>query len=155
MISDELIQTFQDELADLLESLDRCLLDLKTAPDDKALVAQVFRDLHTIKGNGGMFGFTELSAFVHTFESAFDRIRSGHAKITPEVIRLALLARDELPRLVDGTPDQNGQRQKILHALEAELGEAAEEVHVAPAREVKAERPSGASWAAQAGAPSR
>ena len=122
MISGELIQTFQDELSDLLESLDRCLLDLKTKPDDKALVAQVFRDLHTIKGNGGMFGFTELSAFVHTFESAFDRIRSGNANVTPEVIRLALLARDELPRLVDGTPDATGQRKKILDALEKELG---------------------------------
>lgn len=122
MISDDLIQTFQEELSDLLESLDRCLLDLKSRPEDEALVAQVFRDLHTIKGNGGMFGFAELSAFVHMFESAFDRIRSGDAKVTPEVIRLALMARDEIPLLVEGKADPEGRRQRILEQLQYELG---------------------------------
>lgn len=124
MISEDLIQIFQDELRDLLESLDRCLLDLKAAPNDASLIAQVFRDLHTIKGNGGMFGFADLSAFVHKFENAFDKIRAGEADVTAEVIRLSLLARDEIPLLVSGQPDPEGRREAILNALQAEVGNA-------------------------------
>lgn len=121
MITDELIHAFQEELGDLLESLDRCLLDLKERPDDAALIAQVFRDLHTIKGNAAMFGFADLSGFVHDFETAFDRIRSGAASVTPEVIRLALKARDMIPRLVEGRGDTVAERAEILAALAAEI----------------------------------
>ena len=94
MISDDLADVFQEELRELLDSLDRGLLDLRMTPDDPGLIDQVFRDLHTIKGNGAMFGFAELSAFVHGFETAFERIRSGAAQATPEVIRLAACARN-------------------------------------------------------------
>ncbi len=121
MISDDLVQLFQDELRELLDSLDRGLLDLRMNPEDAGLIDQVFRDLHTIKGNGAMFGFAELSAFVHKFETAFDDIRSGRARVTPEVIRLALAARDEIPGLVEGTPDETGRRSGILAALSAVL----------------------------------
>lgn len=123
MIPADLVQIFQDELRDLLESLDRGLLDLKAAPQDGALVAQVFRDLHTIKGNAAMFGLSDLSDFVHGFETAFDRIRSGKAEVTPEVIRLSLLARDEIPGLVTGQPDPEARRAAIIAALAEELGQ--------------------------------
>ena len=122
MISDDLVQAFHEELSDLLESLDRCLLDLKSAPDDMDLIAQVFRDLHTIKGNAAMFGFTELSSFVHSFESAFDKIRSGSAKVTDGVVKIALQARDEIPGLIQSSEDPDGRRAAILSALEVELG---------------------------------
>lgn len=123
MIPADLVQIFQDELRDLLESLDRGLLDLKAAPQDGALVAQVFRDLHTIKGNAAMFGLSDLSDFVHGFETAFERIRTGKAEVTPEVIRLSLLARDEIPGLVTGQPDPEARRAAIIAALAKELGQ--------------------------------
>jgi two-component system, chemotaxis family, sensor kinase CheA len=136
MISEDLAQVFQDELRDILDSLDRGLLDLKSAPEDPALVGQVFRDLHTIKGNGGMFGFTELSSFIHGFETAFDRIRAGKAKVTPQVIRLALAARDEIPGLVSGEAGREAHRAAILHDLSAELDGATPAVSAARAASI-------------------
>lgn len=121
MIPEDLAQLFHEELRDLLDSLDRGLLDLRATPEDPALIDQVFRDLHTIKGNGAMFGFAELSGFVHGFESAFERIRSGTAKVTPEVIRLALRARDEIPGLLDGQGGTADARQALLSELSAAL----------------------------------
>lgn len=116
-MTEDLDAIFREELRDLLESLERGLLDLKAAPDDMGLVNQVFRDLHTIKGSGAMFGFADLAAFIHTFESVFDRIRGGQAVVTSEIIRLSLAARDEIPGLVDGTPDHGQRRAGILSAL--------------------------------------
>lgn len=116
-MTDDMVSIFREELRDLLESLEKGLMDLRTRPDDAALVDQVFRDLHTVKGSGAMFGFAALAAFIHDFETAFDRVRSGLAPVTAELIRLALAARDEIPGLMDGMADPDGRRDAILAAL--------------------------------------
>lgn len=126
-MTDDMGAIFREELRDLLESLERGLLDLKKRPADMALVNQVFRDLHTVKGSGAMFGFTDLAAFIHEFETVFDRIRSGALAVGAEILRLALAAKDEIPGLVDGEPDPEGRRGAILAGLRAIMaGEAAE-----------------------------
>lgn len=118
-MTDDLSDIFREELRDLLESLDRGLMDLGATPDDAALVNQVFRDLHTIKGSGAMFGFAALADFIHRFETLFDLIRSGESQVTPAVIALSLAARDEIPGLAEGAPDPNGRREALLAQLEA------------------------------------
>jgi two-component system chemotaxis sensor kinase CheA len=116
-MTDDMTAIFREELNDLLESLERGLLDLTSKPDDPALINQVFRDLHTVKGSGAMFGFSELAAFIHSFETFFEHVRSGRLKITPEIIRLSLAARDQITGLVEGTPDPEGVRGQILAAV--------------------------------------
>ena len=116
-MSDDLIAVFQEELAELLESLERGLVDLQENPEDSGLINQVFRDLHTVKGSGAMFGFTDLAAFIHDFETAFEKVRAGDVPVTPELVRLGLAARDQIPGLVNGDPDPNGDRVAILDAL--------------------------------------
>lgn len=121
---DDMTAIFREEVRDLLESLERGLLDLKSRPDDMGLVNQVFRDLHTVKGSGAMFGFTELSAFIHEFETVFDKVRSGHLAVGPDLLRLALAAKDEIPGLVEGEADPEGRRVAILSGLHGLLGGA-------------------------------
>lgn len=132
-MTDDMTAIFREELRDLLESLERGLLDLTSAPDDPALINQVFRDLHTVKGSGAMFGFTELAAFIHNFETFFEHVRSGKLKITPEIIRLSLAARDQIPGLVEGTPDPEGRRDKILADVARLLPGKAAPADTAPA----------------------
>jgi len=85
---------FRQESAELLELLEQALLDLERSPDDHDLIDTAFRALHTIKGSGAMFGFEQVAAFTHEFESAFDRIRKGEAAPDPELIAIALNAKD-------------------------------------------------------------
>ena len=95
---------FRQEASDLLEGLEQALLDLEGDPDNKDLVNTAFRALHTIKGSGAMFGFDEVAAFAHEFESAFDRVRRGETAATPELIGIALNAQDFLRTQIE-TPD--------------------------------------------------
>ncbi len=132
-MTEDLDAIFREELRDLLESLERGLLDLKAAPEDMGLVNQVFRDLHTVKGSGAMFGFVELAAFIHRFETLFDRVRGGEVPVSAELIRLALAARDEIPGLVDGVADPEGRRDAILAGLGALAEGAAEPAAAVPA----------------------
>lgn len=138
-MTDDMAAIFREELRDLLESLERGLLDLKARPDDLGLVNQVFRDLHTVKGSGAMFGFTDLAAFIHEFETVFDRVRSGALPVGPEILRLALAAKDEIPGLVEGEPDPQGRRSAILSALQGIMTPAA--VQAAPAAVTAPEAP--------------
>ena len=121
-MTDDMAAIFREEVRDLLESLEKGLLDLKARPADMGLVNQVFRDLHTVKGSGAMFGFTELAAFIHEFETVFDRIRAGALAVGPEILRLALAAKDEIPGLVEGLADPEGRRGQILEGLQAVMG---------------------------------
>ena len=74
-MSSDPTDTFRQEARELLEQLEQGLLDLEQNPANAELVDSIFRALHTIKGSGAMFGFTDVAAFVHEFETAFDRVR--------------------------------------------------------------------------------
>jgi two-component system chemotaxis sensor kinase CheA len=85
---------FRQESAELLEQLEQALLDLEQSPGDHDLIDTAFRALHTIKGSGAMFGFEQVAAFTHEFESAFDRVRKGEAAPDHDLIAIALNAKD-------------------------------------------------------------
>ncbi|WP_347092633.1 chemotaxis protein CheA [Sphingomonas parapaucimobilis] len=115
---------FRIEAGELLEQVEQGLLDLGHRLDDMNLVNAVFRGLHTLKGSGAMFGFDALAAFTHHCESAFDRVRKGDVRATPELVSVILSAADHMRTLVDGdAPAAHGQA--ILDRLAAAVDAAA------------------------------
>ena len=111
-------ETFRQEVADLLESLESSLLDLGQTPGDRDLVDTAFRALHTIKGSGAMFGFDRVAAFAHDFETAFDLIRKGKIDANPDIVGVALAAKDYIRMLID---DPDGADPIIGEAIVEEL----------------------------------
>lgn len=97
--------TFIREANDLLQVLEEVLLELESTPDNPDQVDAAFRALHTLKGSGAMFGFGALAGFTHHFEDAFDQLREGRAKVSPELIAVSLDSRDHLASLLALGPD--------------------------------------------------
>ncbi|MBF0556304.1 MAG: chemotaxis protein CheA [Nitrospirae bacterium] len=87
---------FVEEALEHLTLIENALMELEETPDNMELVDRAFRSMHTLKGSGAMFGFDELSHFTHDIETAYDLIRSGKMKITPELIDLTFCAKDEI-----------------------------------------------------------
>ncbi|MBU4192341.1 MAG: Hpt domain-containing protein, partial [Proteobacteria bacterium] len=115
-------QIFKEEAYDLLGELEGALLELEESPDDMALVNQIFRALHTIKGSGSMFGFDDIAAFTHEVESTFDMVRNNALGVTPELCGLALRSRDYIKLLLgatEGDEVDSTERQAILQGLQA------------------------------------
>jgi two-component system chemotaxis sensor kinase CheA len=108
-------ETFRQEAGELLDQLEQSLLDLEQKPSDSDLVNSAFRALHTIKGSGAMFGFAEVAGFVHEFETAFDKVRKGQREATPELIAVALDAKDHVHALIADPQTPGGDA--ILVAL--------------------------------------
>ncbi|EEW24142.1 chemotaxis protein CheA [Rhodobacter ferrooxidans] len=126
---DEVGGLFRQEAAELIASLEAGLLDLERAPTDVAVINAVFRDLHTIKGSGAMFGYADLAHFVHEFESVFDGLRKGNASVGPDLIAVALRACDQIGQLIDAPQTAGGQSDVLLAALRQAMdGDAADSV---------------------------
>ncbi|MEM9062097.1 MAG: chemotaxis protein CheA [Pseudomonadota bacterium] len=112
--------TFRQEATDLLENLEENLLELEAAPTDREKIDVVFRALHTIKGSGEMFGFSELAKFVHHLENAYELVRSGDSQVTQELIDISLASRDHIAALLDA-----GQDEEVIAGLvKSELHES-------------------------------
>jgi two-component system, chemotaxis family, sensor kinase CheA len=126
-------ETFRQESSELLEQLEQSLLDLEQRPDDKSLVNSAFRALHTLKGSGGMFGFAEVAAFVHEFETAFDKVRKGLRAATPELIAVALDAKDHVHKLIQDPGAPGGDEILAQLRLTVDIDKFPEAPLTAPA----------------------
>ena len=74
---DELTREFLIESQEGLDRMERCLTELETRPDDAALLGDIFRSVHTIKGTTGFLGFKRLEKLAHAGENLLGLLRDG------------------------------------------------------------------------------
>ncbi len=129
----ELIEQFAQEARDLLETIGERLMTIERAPQDQELLNDLFRQVHTFKGNCGLFEFQALERVVHAAEDVLDRVRSQKLNYSTELADAILDAMDYAGSLVDviaatgalGTQDGAGGQQHV-GALRAFLAQPAE-----------------------------
>ena len=100
----ELAEMFVADGLDHLGTIEQTILKLEASPADLALVNDLFRPFHTIKGNAGVLGIRSVEAFSHKLETLLDRARSGLHPIGPVEIELVLKAVDLLRLMVKELP---------------------------------------------------
>jgi two-component system, chemotaxis family, sensor kinase CheA len=107
----EIIKEFVIESNENLERLDREMVGLENRPDDRELLASVFRTLHTIKGTCGFLNFSTLEKITHQAENILSQLRDGERKLTAELVSLILdtadAVRTEL-RSIEATEKESG-----------------------------------------------
>ncbi|MFT3733674.1 MAG: chemotaxis protein CheA [Rhodocyclaceae bacterium] len=171
---EDLLQDFLVEAGDLLSGVNNKLVDLERTPHDRALLNEIFRGFHTIKGGAGFLNATEMVTLCHLTENLFDLLRNGQLTVTPEVLDAILLATSsvrtmfgELERGMQPKPADPGLISSLRLAIAGELkaGKASAPAPVAavaaPAAPVAAASPAAASsdldwnglYAAVTGAP--
>jgi two-component system, chemotaxis family, sensor kinase CheA len=92
---------FLAEVDELLDKLEEALVDMERAPDDQALLNEIFRAAHTIKGSSATIGHARMAALTHAIETRLDSVRKRDASVTPELIEAMLAAVDVLKLLRD------------------------------------------------------
>jgi two-component system chemotaxis sensor kinase CheA len=86
MSVDTLLQQFLSEAAELLDRVDTGLLGLEREPKDRALLDEVFRAAHTLKGSSGLFDLAALTRLNHAAEDLLDGVRSERLELTVDMI---------------------------------------------------------------------
>jgi len=92
----EISEIYRQEAEERLAEIEETVLEIEENPGDKEAVNRLFRAVHTIKGSGAMFGFTEIVDFTHHLETALDKVRNGTLPVTKELIDLILKSRDHI-----------------------------------------------------------
>ncbi|HKE37168.1 MAG TPA: chemotaxis protein CheA [Candidatus Baltobacteraceae bacterium] len=102
---EEFVAYFRDEAEELLQQIDADLLQLEesvNSPDAHAeIVNSLFRALHTIKGSGGMLGFTDVQGVAHKLENLCDLLRKDRMPLSESVVDILFHGRDFVTDLVE------------------------------------------------------
>jgi two-component system chemotaxis sensor kinase CheA len=101
----EIISEFLVESYENLSRLDQELVEIEKHPKDAALLASIFRTIHTVKGTCGFLGFSTLEKITHQAETLLSQLRDGQRELNPSLISLIL-------ETVDAT-------RKVLASIEA------------------------------------
>jgi len=80
-----LLEQFLSETRDVLQSIDEMLMALESAPDNEELMTELFRLVHTLKGNSGLFEFPEMTRVLHACEDLMDAVRHGYVAYSNEL----------------------------------------------------------------------
>ncbi|GAA3539915.1 chemotaxis protein CheA [Zobellella aerophila] len=144
--------TFFEEAEELLDDMERHLLELDVDDPDAEQLNAIFRAAHSIKGGAGTFGFDALQHTTHLLENLLDHTRRGELKLRRDIVDTFLEAKDMLHDQLDtyrrGTePDPEAYERicRVLQQLAQEeigqrLGDAGQAAP-APAPAVVAEAP--------------
>jgi two-component system chemotaxis sensor kinase CheA len=106
---DELTREFLIESQEGLDRMERCMTDLEERPQDTALLAEIFRSVHTIKGTTGFLGFKRLEKLAHAGENLLGLLREGKLSADGPIVTGLL-------QLLDGL-------RSILRSIETEASE--------------------------------
>jgi two-component system chemotaxis sensor kinase CheA len=101
MNQSDLLDQFVVEARECLEAIGQRLLDVERAPGDAALLNDLFRSVHTLKGNCGLFEFKPLEQVVHAGEDLLDRVRNQTLAYTPALADALLAAMDFSAEMID------------------------------------------------------
>lgn len=88
--------TFFEEAAELLEDMERHLLELDIESPDPEQLNAIFRAAHSIKGGAGTFGFDVLQRTTHIFENILDHLRRGELRLRRDIVDTFLETKDML-----------------------------------------------------------
>ncbi len=133
---DELTREFLIESQEGLDRMERCLTDLEQRPGDSALLAEIFRSVHTIKGTTGFLGYKRLEKLAHAGENLLGLLRDGKLAANASIITGLL-------QLLDGL-------RSILRSIEAvdNEGEDADTDLIHRLEELQSPSPASAATAA-------
>lgn len=129
---DPILEMYIFEINDLIEKLEEIILDSEKNNSYMSNIDEIFRIMHTIKGNSAMMLFDDIAASAHSLEDLFDYIRkSKPQKINySEITDLVLEAKDfiigEIAKIQSGI-EPDGNAKDLIKRVENKISSIKEE----------------------------
>ena len=128
---EDLINEFIAETREMLEALGGEIVAWESAPDDRGRLDEIFRFVHTVKGNCGFFDLPRLEALSHAAEDVLAEVRAGKRVADPHLVSAVLAVIDRIGELVQAL--ETGE--SVSSADDEQLIEALRETTVAAERD--------------------
>ncbi len=130
----ELLAEFVDESLEGLDTVGDLLVTLESHPDNLTTIQDIFRPVHSIKGNAAYFGLLKTKALAHNLETVLDMLRKEALAATASITTVLLQGIDALRSMLAGIREGEAEVQDeeafagLLHAVERVAdGEKADE----------------------------
>jgi two-component system chemotaxis sensor kinase CheA len=118
-----LLEQFISEARDFLQGIGEKLMQLEDDPGNAELMTELFRFVHTLKGNSGLFEFPEMTRVLHAGEDLMDAVRHGKVEFSKALADRLLDAMDFVGMLCDDV-ESNGSIDAKRAADSARLAES-------------------------------
>lgn len=113
---------FLEESHELLDQLNLQLTELEKSPNEKTILDEIFRIVHTIKGSSSFSGLNKMSTLSHKIEDTFGGIRKGEIDVDASLIDIMFEAMETLTQLRDrvsnGESNTDYDIDHILYKIE-------------------------------------
>ncbi|MDQ0217056.1 chemotaxis protein CheA [Peribacillus cavernae] len=100
MDMNQYLEVFIDESKEHLQTCSEQLLELEKSPSDLAIVNEIFRSAHTLKGMSATMGYEDLAKLTHEMENVLDAIRNQKIVLGSEIFDVIFQAVDDLEAMV-------------------------------------------------------
>lgn len=127
---------FIEEASEIVEKLGVDIIRFEEYPSDFDLLNEIFREVHTLKGNSNAFGFTRLGKFIHSFEDLLNHYRNTREHISSQNLELLVDSVDVVTQTMQCELDNcqilPANYEKNLSAIVEIIGGKRETTAVAP-----------------------
>lgn len=119
---DDLLREFLTETFESLDVVDVELVKFEQDPNNEAILSNIFRLVHTIKGTCGFLGLPRLEALAHAAETLMGKYRDG-AEVTGDGVTIILHTLDRIKEILgelEATEaEPTGDDSDLIEQLEA------------------------------------
>ena len=95
------LKGFIDESTDSMQTIESDFIALEHDPSNPEIINRIFRPVHSLKGNSGFFGLTNINKFSHRLENLLDAARNNKLLVSREIIDVLLAGIDFLRSMLD------------------------------------------------------
>jgi len=106
---DDLLNEFVTETSESLAVLDQELVRFEQTPNDKEILSNIFRMMHTIKGTCGFLGLPRLEKVAHAGEDVLGKFRDGELEPTPDSVTSILKCIDQIRAIVENLAEHGSE----------------------------------------------
>lgn len=95
------LDLFIDESREHLQNINENLLELEKEPTNLAIVNEIFRSAHTLKGMSATMGYEDLANLTHQMENVLDAIRNNQISVSSSILDVVFQSIDDLEAMVE------------------------------------------------------
>jgi two-component system, chemotaxis family, sensor kinase CheA len=118
---DDILREFVIETTEAIDFVDSELVRFEQEPNNGAILAQIFRLVHTVKGTCGFLGLPRLESLAHAAETVIGQFRDG-VPVTRDAVSLILETIDRIKLIVAeieaNQTEPSGHDEDLIQRLE-------------------------------------
>ncbi len=120
---DDLLNEFLTETGESIDVVDVELVKLEQDPNNKEVLDNIFRLVHTIKGTCGFLGLPRLESVAHASENVLGKFRDGELQVSESSVTVILESLDRIKEILAGLEateeEPDGDDTDLINRLDA------------------------------------